>query len=175
MKRQAGVSLIELLITVAVIMGMMGSILALATTARASANEAELRSTVLAIVAAMSEQAEWEPVAAGYNFGGDNMGERLVQRHSELARFYDPTAYQFHVQNVAVVSGWNGQLSITRLSTAQCVELATALQGTLPARNLSVNTAPLGTAYRTPAALIAQCAARPGRNKQHALINAYVY
>lgn len=128
MKRPcAGYSLLELMIGVAVVLGLMAGVTALAVSARADSRQQGLTQSVLAVASAAVAQAEFDGLRAD-----SGSAELLASRSREIAPMLSSDKTYFDAGFGVKITPYGSTIQISGLSQDQCVEASRAVIVAVP-------------------------------------------
>lgn len=127
MRRDAGFSLMELMVWMGVASAILGLTLVLSGQATADSRHQRITQTVLAVASVATAQAEYEGLGAA---GGS--AESLASRSSDLAPMLSADRTYFDAGNGVIITPTTGTITVTGLDPAACVDVATALGQSIP-------------------------------------------
>lgn len=158
MRRQAGYSLLELLIATGVVLGILAGVIALAVSARADSRQLDVTQRVLAVASAAQAQAEYEGLTVL-----SASPAVIASRSQEVAAMLSADGLYFNAGGTVRITPSGGTLiTVTGLSADQCVEAAGAVLRAVPGiTGIRINSTTGAFVVTTPGTVAGCALAKP--------------
>lgn len=154
MRCNAGYSLLELMIGVAVVLGLMAGVAAMTVTVRADSRQQDVTQAVLAVASVAIAQSEFE----GASVSGGSAAQ-LAARSRDLGAMLSADSTHFIAGGGVTITPTTGLITVAGMTVGQCADAARAVAVAVPGiAGIRVNAttgAYLDTA--APAPVLAAC------------------